>query len=103
MAYHLLALRGRDLDLERVLRFVLSSSRISVKSPSQRPFLKARFSSGSSLALCGSEPRAYSYRSASAGAIAVALLAGYSVAMKLMNIAATAIQTPSCQRDSNGT
>jgi hypothetical protein len=45
----------------------------------------------------------YSYLNASTGAIRVALLAGYSVAMKLMKIAAAAIQIPSCQRALKGT
>jgi hypothetical protein len=45
----------------------------------------------------------YSYLSASTGAMRVALLAGYSVAMKLMKMAAAAIQMPSCQRALNGT
>ena len=45
----------------------------------------------------------YSYRSASTGAIRVALLAGYRVAMKLTKMAAAAIQMPSCQCGLKGT
>jgi len=45
----------------------------------------------------------YSYRSTSAGAILVALRAGYNVARKLTRMAAAAIHTPSTQCASNGT
>ena len=47
--------------------------------------------------------RGYSYRSASTGAIRVALRAGYNVAMKLVKIATAAIQMPSTSRGLNGT
>jgi hypothetical protein len=47
--------------------------------------------------------RGYSYRSASTGAMRVALLAGYNVATKLTKIAINAIQMPSCQCGLKGT
>jgi transcription initiation factor TFIIIB Brf1 subunit/transcription initiation factor TFIIB len=45
----------------------------------------------------------YSYRNTSAGKIRVALRAGYSVARKLIKIAAAAIQMACTQCVSNGT
>ena len=45
----------------------------------------------------------YSYRSASTGAMRVALRAGYSVAMKLTRMATPAIHSPSIPRGSKGT